>query len=368
MLSLALLATFAASAAAHPFLESRQSDNLTSFIDAQKNISLVGALRNIGGLNGSDVPGADPGIVVASPSTVNPNYFYTWTRDSALTELMIVDELIFGTEKVGNDSLQIVIEEYFAAQAQLQTVTNPSGALWPAGLGLGEPKFYTNKTRFNGAWGRPQNDGPALRATTLMEAATAIFARNPNASEIVSSTLWPVILNDLRYVGEYWNTTSYDLWEEVNGNSYFTTAAQHRALVQGSLWAQRLNTTCEPCMQAPQLLCFLQQNFWNETGGYITADVNVNQVSRSGINADPLLGAMHAFDINATCDAGAYQPCNSKMLATHKVYVDAFRDLYPINENATAPAAVAVGRYPEDTYYTGRCNYKFRNHSPLMPR
>lgn len=33
--------------------------------------------------------------------------------------------------------------------------------------------------------------------------------------------------------------------------------------------------------------------------------------------------------------------------------MDSFRNLYPINHNATAPHAVAVGRYPEDIYYTG---------------
>ena len=68
---------------------------------------------------------------------------------------------------------------------------------------------------------------------------------------------------------------------------------------------------------------------------------------------DPILAVMHAFDINATCDAAALQPCNSRTLAIHKVVVDSFRNLYPINENATAPAAVAVGRYPEDVYYDG---------------
>lgn len=41
------------------------------------------------------------------------------------------------------------------------------------------------------------------------------------------------------------------------------------------------------------------------------------------------------------------------MLATHKVVVDSFRNLYPINNNASAPDAVLVGRYPEDTYYQG---------------
>lgn len=140
--------------AASPHLWARQEDGLESFIERQRNISLPALLRNIGGLNDSDVDGADPGIVVASPSTVNPNYFYTWTRDSALTYLTIVDELIFGTERVGNNSLQVAIEDYGEAQAVLQTVTNPSGSLWPAGAGLGEPKFYTNKTRFNLAWGR----------------------------------------------------------------------------------------------------------------------------------------------------------------------------------------------------------------------
>lgn len=46
-----------------------------------------------------------------------------------------------------------------------------------------------------------------------MEIAEAIFSRNPNAATIVGSVYWPLIYNDLLYVGQYWNTTSYDLWE-----------------------------------------------------------------------------------------------------------------------------------------------------------
>lgn len=127
---------------------------LEDYISRQFNISLNGAVINIGGVNGNIVEGALPGFVVASPSTVNPNYFYSWTRDSALTELMLIDELLLGTQTVGNNSLQVIVEQYTTAQARLQTVTNPAGALWPAGKGLGEAKFYTNGTRFNGAWGR----------------------------------------------------------------------------------------------------------------------------------------------------------------------------------------------------------------------
>ena len=209
----AVFAALAVVASAHPVLETRQGTSLEDYIARQFNISLAGAIQNIGGANNNIVEAASPGFVVASPSTTNPDYFFTWTRDSALTELMLTDELIFGTERVGNNSLQVLVEQYTGAQAVLQTRTNPSGALWPAGLGLGEPKFYSNGTRYNGAWGRPQNDGPALRASAFMEIAEAIFQRNPAAPTIVGNVYWPLIYNDLLYVAQYWNTTSYDLWE-----------------------------------------------------------------------------------------------------------------------------------------------------------
>lgn len=40
--------------------------------------------------------------------------------------------------------------------------------------------------------------------------------------------VWPVIRNDLNYVAQYWNQTGFDLWEEVNGSSFFTVASQHQ--------------------------------------------------------------------------------------------------------------------------------------------
>lgn len=93
----------------------------------------------------------------------------------------------------------------------------------------------------------------------------------------------------------------------MHGSSFFTLAAQHRALVQGALVAKELNTTCKPCAEAPQILCFLQHNFWNASGGYLTADVNVNNVNRSGINSDPILASIHVFDVNATCNTSGKQ-------------------------------------------------------------
>lgn len=46
--------------------------DLASFVASEKTIALQGALDNIGP-NGTKVPGAGAGFVVASPSKVDPN-------------------------------------------------------------------------------------------------------------------------------------------------------------------------------------------------------------------------------------------------------------------------------------------------------
>ena len=75
--------------------------------------------------------------------------FYSWSRDSALVFKTIVDTFIHSYDA----NLQSEIENYIAAQAKLQGVSNPSGSL-SDGSGLGEPKFNVDLTAFTGAWGK----------------------------------------------------------------------------------------------------------------------------------------------------------------------------------------------------------------------
>ncbi|KAH6722791.1 1, 4-alpha-D-glucan glucohydrolase [Leptodontidium sp. MPI-SDFR-AT-0119] len=324
--------------AASPVLESR---DLNSYVATERAIALQGVKDNIGP-DGKKVPGAGAGYVVASPSRVDPPYFYTWTRDSALTMKMIVDEFIFGKTE-----LQSYIEDYIHAQAVLQTVANPSGTFLPAGLGLGEPKYQVDGSRFNGAWGRPQRDGPALRAIALITYSNYLIknGQSKKAKEII----WPIISNDLSYVGQYWNSTGFDLWEEVQGSSFFTVQNQHRALAEGAQLAKSLRVTCTGCDQAPEVLCFLQ-SFWN--GKYIVSNINVNN-GRTGLDGNSILGPIAVFDIDAYCDSPTFQPCNSKSLANFKALIDTFRAAYTINAGIPKNKGVAVGRYTEDTYQGG---------------
>lgn len=257
---------------------------------------------------------------------------------------MVVDELLFGKTE-----LKPYVEEYITAQATIQTVTNPSGPLLPNGLGLGEPKFMVTGKKFNGNWGRPQRDGPALRAISIMTYSQHLIENGEK--DRVKDVIWPIIANDLAYTGQYWNSTGFDLWEEVSGSSFFTTLNQYRALVEGAKLAADLGVTCAACDQAPQVLCLLQ-SYWN--GKYLVANTNTATV-RSGIDANTMLASISAFDIAAPCDSATFQPCHPKSLASFKVFVDTFRDstLYPINANIPKTSGVALGRYPEDTYYNG---------------
>ena len=88
--------------------------------------------------------------MIASPSTVNPNYLYTWVRGSSLVFKVLVDQFTLGEDT----SLRGQIDDFFTAEAALQQVSNPSGTVTTGGLG--EPKFNINGTAFTGAWGRPQ--------------------------------------------------------------------------------------------------------------------------------------------------------------------------------------------------------------------
>lgn len=166
----------------------------------------------------------------------------------------------------------------------------------------------------------------------------------------MSTVIWPIISNDLNYVGQYWNQTGFDLWEEVDGSSFFTTAVQHRALVEGQALAEQIGKTCAACQsQAPEVLCFLQ-SFWN--GEFVVSNIN-DQNGRSGLDANSILGSIHTFDPNAACDDATFQPCSSRALANHKAVVDSFRSIYGINSGIPEAGAIAVGRYSGDVYMDG---------------
>lgn len=130
--------------------------------------------------------------------------FYMWTRDSALVFKTLVDRFTQSYDA----GLQRRIEQYIAAQVTLQGISNPSGSL-SDGSGLGEPKFELTLSQFTGNWGRPQRDGPALRAIALIGYSKWLISNNYQST--VSNIIWPIVRNDLNYVAQYWSVTARSL-------------------------------------------------------------------------------------------------------------------------------------------------------------
>ncbi|KAI0343607.1 glucoamylase [Trametopsis cervina] len=320
-----------------------QTSSVDSYVSTESPAAKAGLLANIGA-NGAKSHGAKAGVVIASPSTTNPNYLFTWVRDSSLVFKAIIDQFTSGQDT----SLRPLIDQFISAEGALQQVTNPSGSVTTGGLG--EPKFNIDGTAFTDPWGRPQRDGPALRSTAIISYANWLIA-NGNSSW-VTTHLWPILRLDLDYVAANWNQSTFDLWEEINSSSFFTTAVQHRALREGAALATKIGQTSVVSgytTQASNLLCFLQ-SYWNPSGGYITANTGGG---RSGKDSNTVLTSIHTFDAAAGCDAATFQPCSDKALSNLKVYVDSFRSIYGVNNGVAASSPVAVGRYPEDVYFNG---------------
>ena len=162
-------------------------------------------IDNIGGLGGSSnqVPNVQTGAVIASPSTAGPDYFYSWVRDSALTMKVVIDNFVKGTNGVTRASIEAWVRAEKIHQANAASSSSS----------LGEPKFNVDGSLFTGPWGRPQNDGPALRATALIK-----FARKIGLTDsFTTSTLYQanlngnsLIKNDLEYVAHHWQDSSFD--------------------------------------------------------------------------------------------------------------------------------------------------------------
>ena len=102
------------------------------------------------------------GLVIASPSTQNPDYLYSWTRDSALVFKFLIENFVSN----GDPSLRRLIDAYISVEAIIQQTINPSGAARKSGLG--EPKFNIDGSAFTAPWGRPQRGVCGCRVFVML--------------------------------------------------------------------------------------------------------------------------------------------------------------------------------------------------------
>jgi glucoamylase len=132
------------------------SKDITDWLAAKQGSQPAIAKQRM--FNNINIQGAALGTVIAAQSYSLPDYGYNWVRDSSLT-MDVIRELYEDADK--KSTYQDILFQYATSRAAEQVAPGLQ-------TGLGEPKFYLNNTIFTGPWGRPQNDGPATAAITLV--------------------------------------------------------------------------------------------------------------------------------------------------------------------------------------------------------
>jgi len=320
---------------------SAQATDLDQWLNIEKNHARSYMLQNI------SPRGAAIGAVVAATSTERPNYGYHWIRDAAITMNTVLSLPVF-------DGQENLMWDYVYFSRRNQLTDNPSGK-FNAG-GLGEPKFNLDGSAYMESWGRPQNDGPALRAITLTRFAMQLLQQHRDLEvkkylfepKLPAST---VIKADLEYVSHHWMESSFDAWEEVNGHHFFHLMVTRRALLDGAVLADLLKDPQASIWYREQAKAIESAipRFWNASKGYIVSTVsrktNDAYAKESGLDTTVILGILYGHRGD-----GYMELKNEKVLATAKVLVNTFKNLYSINEDSDSNLAPALGRYPEDTY------------------
>ncbi|KAG2208697.1 hypothetical protein INT47_007796 [Mucor saturninus] len=304
---------------------------ITDWIKNQESVSRFAMLRNI------NPSGAAAGFIAASLSTANPDYYYSWTRDSALVSYVMAND--YNTTLSGNTTIVKLLKDYVTYSINAQSTSTACNC-------LGEPKFNPDGSSYTGAWGRPQNDGPAERASSFILIADSYLKQTADAA-YVTGTLKPAIFKDLDYVVNTWSNGCFDLWEEVNGVHFYTLMVMRKGLVRGANFASRNgdSTRASTYTNAANAIKTKIDTFWNSSNNYVTVSQSVTGgVSKAGFDSATLIAAN-----SGSVQDGFYTPGSDKILATAVAVESKFASLYAVNTNGGG-RGTAIGRYPEDTY------------------
>jgi glucoamylase len=332
------------------------SPTLDNWVSTQTPLSETLMLANI------SRPGTAPGSVVAAPAqNVSPDYYYHWVRDSGLTMQAVVGMYDRATGQQKQNYLQI-LTDYVSFSSKIQQSSNRSGNPWDTGPG--EPKFNVDGSVYTGDWGRPQNDGPAIRASAMIHFANLLMDQGQMnwvehylyQSAIPATTL---IKADLEFVSHHWQDPSFDLWEEVEGTHFYTRMVQRRALVEGAEFATRMGDGAAAAFYSSQAQQIEEQlaNHWNAQENYLVE--TLNQVAGqnkkiSDLDVAVVLGALHGSialhdPSSATADDSLFNVVDDRVILTAERLRQVFQSLYTINQENVG-VAPGIGRYPEDTY------------------
>ncbi len=315
------------------------------------------------------------GSVLAAPQLASydpdPDYFFHWLRDSALV-MDAVRELV--ADGAVADQTLCYFDDFIGFSLQLCRLDGgkPSDAKLPpraaespfararsdlievAGdRALAEARYNPDGTLDILEWARPQNDGPALRAILIMRLLSGGMLRDAS----IRGRARALLDLDLAFTFDHFHEPCFDIWEESSGSHYYTRIVQYAALTDGSAWMGAVGNSsrARAYEDAARALLRRLDAHWNaDKCVYVSSFVKkqgADQVAR-GLDAAVLLGLIHAARAG-----GPHSVVDPKAFATLIALERLFSKNYVINRQRPNCCAPAMGRYANDSYYSGGAYY-----------
>ena len=301
----------------------------------------------------------------------DPDYFFHWYRDSAV----VIDalRLLFEDGSAGPGALaQFADFVHFSLSLQnLDGRALVAESAWRARVAPDFAKFLRTdadlagvhgdavaaETRVNpdgtldiSSWPRPQNDGPAMRALTLLR-----WTRSARFGPELSAAVSALLRADLAYTRKHWRDPCFDIWEEEKGQHYYTLCVAAAALEAGARWLQEHGNEQEAQAAATQVAAIRQalDGYWLADEGYYRSRVlDSGQRSAKELDIAVILATLHGSG-----SAIPHSVHDVRMHATLARLEALFDAAYPINHDRPSSRAPAMGRYAGDVYYSGGAYY-----------
>jgi glucoamylase len=304
------------------------------------------------------------GSILASPLQASwdpePDYFHHWVRDAALAVRVFPEvlEIVEPGERpwwlrAFRDHVRFSLaigdpgrrgpaanplvpttrpeyRQYLRPDAELRAL---AGAAW-----LEEPRFAPDGGPDLERWSRPQDDGPALRASACL----AVIGALP---ELASPEVETLVRRDLAHVGRVAGRPCIGPWEEEPPRrTSFTLIAQWDALDRGAAWLVELGEPEEAADLRAAAAAVMRL-----IGETAESDV---PAWRESIEALP--GTLDSATVLAILDAGRSEGplalTAPRTLGTVAALERLFGGLYPINRGRAVPA---IGRFAADGFFGG---------------
>lgn len=307
------------------------------------------------------------GSIVAAPglaaSDSEPDYFFHWHRDSALivdalrvlaphdpgAAIHFADFVHFNVALAGLDGRALVADPSWRAAIDHDHVrfVRPDADLAGAhGTALGgETRFEADGTLDIQRWGRPQNDGPALRALALLRWRDA-----PGVDAATREAAAGLVRADVDFVLGRWREPCLDIWEEEAGHHYYTLRVQAAALAAAADWLGERDPAATCRREAAAILATLDGYWLADEGHYRSRVLASGERSAKELDVSVVLATIHAGGSGPT-----HSVCDARLHATLACLEESFAADYAIN--AGCAAGPAMGRYPGDVYISGGAWY-----------